>query len=224
MARQLVLDLPSRPALGRADFYVTPANAVAVGMVDLWPDWPMRRMAVVGPEGAGKTHLAHVWSARAGADILPAESLVGMSVGAVDATAALVVEDADRVGTLGDSAEEALFHLCNRLAARGSLMLSGRDAPARWPVALPDLRSRIAATPVARLEPPDDALLGAVLVKLFADRQLAVGPDLVQYLLPRMERSFAAAEALVGALDRAALARQRPVTARLAAGVLRMPE
>lgn len=224
MARQLVLDLPSRPALGRADFFVSPANAVAVGLVDLWPDWPMRRMAVVGPEGAGKTHLAHVWSARAGAGFVPAAALATLALGAVDADAALVVEDADAVGALGAAAEEALFHLCNHLAVRGSLLLSGREPPARWPVALPDLASRLAATPVARLEPPDDALLGAVLVKLFADRQLAVGPDLVQYLLPRMERSFAAAEALVIALDRAALASRRPVTARLAAEVLRVPE
>ena len=100
-------------------------------------------------------------------------------------------------------------------------MLSGREPPARWPVGLADLGSRLAATPVARLEPPDDALLGAVLVKLFADRQLAVAPDLVQYLVPRIERSFAAAEAVVAALDRAGLARRRPVTARLAAEVLR---
>jgi chromosomal replication initiation ATPase DnaA len=220
-SRQLVLDLPGRPALGRADFFVAPANALAVAMVDRWPDWPMRRLAVVGPAGAGKSHLAHVWSGRAGATILPAEALPGLAIGDVAADAALAVEDADRVGRLGPAAEEALFHLCNRLAAAGSLMLSGREPPARWPVALPDLASRLRATPLARLEPPDDALLGAVLVKLFADRQLAVGPDLVQYLLARIDRSFAAAEAVVAALDRAGLARHRPLTARLAGEVLR---
>jgi chromosomal replication initiation ATPase DnaA len=223
-SRQLVLDLPARPALGRADFFVSPANALAVALVDRWPDWPMRRLAVVGPRGAGKTHLAHVWSARAGATIVPVEDLTALAVAEVAADAALAVEDADRVGGLGPAAEEALFHLCNRLATGGSLMLSGREPPARWQVGLPDLASRLAATPLARLEPPDDALLGAVLVKLFADRQLAAGPDLVQYLLPRMERSFAAAEAIVAALDRAGLALRRRVTARLAAEVLRAPE
>jgi chromosomal replication initiation ATPase DnaA len=223
-ARQLVLDLPVRPALGRADFFVAPSNALAVALVDRWPDWPMRRLALVGPEGAGKTHLAHVWAARVGATILPVEALLSLAVGEVEPGAALAVEDAARVGAVGPVAEEALFHLCNRLALDGGLMLSGREAPARWPVALADLASRLAATPVARLEPPDDALLGAVLVKLFADRQLAVGPDLVQYLLPRMERSFAASEAVVAALDRAGLARHRPVTARLAAEVLRVSE
>jgi chromosomal replication initiation ATPase DnaA len=221
VARQLVLDLAVRPALGRADFLVAPSNALAVALVDRWPDWPMRRLAVTGPEGAGKTHLAHVWSARTGAAILPAEALAGLAVGEVEPEAALVVEDADRVGALGPAAEEALFHLCNRLAPAGGLMLSGREPPARWPVVLADLGSRLAATPVARLEPPDDALLGAVLVKLFADRQLGVAPDLVDYLVPRIERSFAAAEAVVAALDRAGLARRRPVTARLAAELLR---
>ena len=219
-SRQLVLDLPVRPALGRADFFVSPANAIAVAMVDRWPDWPMRRLAVVGPQGAGKSHLAHVWSARAGAAILPVEALAELALGEIAETAALAVEDADRVGALGADAEEALFHLCNRLAARGSLMLSGREPPARWPVALPDLASRLEAAPVARLEPPDDALLGAVLVKLFSDRQIVVGLDLVNYLVARIDRSFAAAESLVARLDQAGLARHRPITVRLAAEVL----
>jgi len=220
-ARQLVLDLAVRPALGRDDFLVAPSNALAVALVDRWPDWPMRRLAVTGPQGAGKTHLAHVWSARARATILPVEALAELAVGEVEPDAALVVEDADRVGGLGVAAEEALFHLCNRLGPSGGLMLSGREPPARWPVGLADLGSRLAATPLGRLEPPDDALLGAVLVKLFADRQLAVAPDLVQYLLPRIERSFAAAEAVVALLDRAGLARRRSVSVRLAAEVLR---
>ena len=127
------------------------------------------------------------------------------------------VEDADRIRPADrGAAEEALFHLCNRLAAGGSLLVTGREPPARWAIALPDLASRLGATAVARLDPPDDALLAAVLVKLFADRQLTVAPDLIRLLLGRMERSFAAAEAMVAALDRAGLARHRPVTARLA--------
>jgi chromosomal replication initiation ATPase DnaA len=221
---QLVLDLPVRPALGRADFFVSPANRLALAQVESWPGWPSGRLAVTGPEGAGKTHLAHVWAARAGARIIAGADLPGLDLAGMPADAAMVVEDADRLRDLGRSrslAEEALFHLCNHLAAGGgSLMATGRLAPARWRIALADLASRLRAAPVARLEAPDDALLAAVLVKLFADRQIAVAPDLIRYLLARMERSFAAAEALVAALDRAGLSRHRPITARLAAEVL----
>ena len=219
-SRQLVLDLPWRAAHGREAFFVSPANALALAQVDSWPAWPGGRLAVAGPRASGKTHLAHVWAARAGATVLPAGGLAGLDLGALAGDAVLAVEDVDSLG--GDAAaEEALFHLCNHLAAGGgSLMVSGREAPARWPVALPDLASRLRAAPVARLEPPDDALLAAVLIKLFADRQLAVGPDLIQFLLTRMDRSFAAATAMVAALDRAGLARHRPITPRLAAEVL----
>lgn len=221
---QLVLDLPARPALGRADFFVSPANALALAQVDAWPDWPARRLAVVGPAGAGKTHLVHVWAARSGAQVLAAADLGAIDPAAVPAAAALAVEDADRLealpGVARRAAEEALFHLCNRLALSGSLMLTGRSAPALWPVALPDLASRLRTAGVARLDSPDDALLSALLVKLFADRQIAVGPDLIRYLLGRIERSFAAAEAAVVALDRAGLAQKRPITLRLAAEVL----
>lgn len=219
-AAQLAFDLPARPALGREAFFVAGPNRLALAQVDAWPDWPMRRLAVAGPEGAGKTHLAHVWAARSGAEVLPAASVAGLDLAAVPGGAALAVEDADRVA--GERpAEVALFHLANHLAAGGgSLMVSGREPPARWPLVLPDLASRLGAAPVARLEAPDDALLAAVLVKLFADRQVAVAPGLIAYLVSRMERSFAAAEALVGALDRAGLAGHRPLTPRLAAEVL----
>ncbi len=216
--RQLVFDLPTRPSLGRAAFNVSPSNEMALAQVERWPDWAGRRLAVAGPQGAGKTHLVHVWAARSGGEIVAAEALAGLDVGAVAPDAALAVEDADR--GLEAAGEEVLFHLCNRLSASGSLLVTGREAPARWPLRLPDLRSRLAAAEVARLEAPDDALLAAVLVKLFSDRQLPVGPGVIQYLVARMDRSFAAAEAMVAALDRAGLAGRRPVTVRLAAEVL----
>lgn len=227
--RQLAFDLPARPALGRAAFYVAEPNRLALAQVERWPAWPGGRLAVTGPSGSGKTHLAHVWAARSGAAILPAARLPEVDPGAVAGDAALAVEDADRLAELGEgaarAAEEALFHLCNRLAAGGgALMVSGRRAPAFWPLALPDLKSRLEAAPVAALEPPDDALLAAVLVKLFADRGVGVGPELIRYLLARMDRSFEAAEALVARLDAAGLARGRPVTTRLAAEVLAAPE
>lgn len=224
-ARQMALDLPARPALGRADFYVAEPNRLALAQVERWPDWPGGRLAVSGPTGSGKTHLAHVWAARSGARILGAADIAGLDPVATPAGAAVAVEDADRLADLGAAAaragEEALFHLANRLAAGGgSLLVSGRGAPAHWPLRLPDLASRLAAAPVAALEAPDDALLGAVLVKLFADRGIGVGAGLIRYLLTRMDRSFEAAEAVVARLDRAGLAGRRPVTVRLAAEVL----
>lgn len=222
--RQLALDLPARPALARSDFFVSPANRLALAQIDAWPDWPDRRIAVAGPKGAGKTHLAHVWAARSGAVILEAGALAAADPAGVPADGAVVVEDGDGLAEApADGAgQEALFHLCNRLlAGGGSLMVTGREAPAQWGLTLPDLASRLRTAAVARLEAPDDALLAVVLIKLFADRQLEVGPDLIQYLLPRMERSFAGAEAVVARLDRAALAARRTVTPRLAAEVLR---
>jgi len=226
VARQLAFDLPARPALGRSDFFVSPANRTALALIDAWPDWPERRLAVAGPPGSGKTHVAHVWAARARAEILPAAALDGLGPDAVPAAAALVVENVDTVADLPTATaarvEEALFHLCNRLrAGGGSLMVSGRSAPSRWRLALPDLASRLEAAAVARLEPPDDALLAAVLVKLFADRQIPVGPELIPYLVARMDRSFESAEATVARLDRAGLAARRRITPRLAAEVLR---
>jgi chromosomal replication initiation ATPase DnaA len=223
--RQMALDLPARPALGRTDFFVAEPNRLALAQVERWPTWPGGRIAVSGPAGSGKTHLAHVWAARSDARILPAADLAGLDPVAAAAGGSVAVEDADRLADLPEAAaragEEALFHLANRLAAAGgSLMVSGRSAPAHWRLRLPDLASRLAIAPVAALEPPDDALLGAVLVKLFADRGIGVGAGLIRYLLARMDRSFEAAEAVVARLDRAGLAGRRPVTVRLAAEVL----
>jgi chromosomal replication initiation ATPase DnaA len=223
---QLVFDLATRPALGRADFFVSPANRLALAQLDAWPAWPEGRLAVTGPAGSGKTHLAHVWAARSGARIIAAHDLALIDLARLPARSALAVEDADQLSALDPGArramEEALFHIANHLAlGGGSLMVSGRAAPAQWDLALPDLASRLGAAPVARLEPPDDALLAAVLVKLFTDRQLPVTPDLVTYLVSRMDRSFVAAETLVARLDAAGLERRRRVTRALAAEVLR---
>ncbi|MBP7002899.1 DnaA/Hda family protein [Amaricoccus sp.] len=224
----MALDLPSRPALGRADFFVSEPNRLALAQVDAWPGWPSGRLAVAGPPGAGKTHLAHVWAARSAARILPAEALPTLDL-AAGVSDALAVEDVDRLADLAPAerraAEEALFHLCNRLAAGGgSLMVSGRAAPARWRLDLPDLASRLAVAPVATLAPPDDALLAAVLVKLFADRGVGVAPPVIRFLVARIDRSFEAAEAVVARLDRAGLARGRPITVPLAAEALAAPE
>jgi chromosomal replication initiation ATPase DnaA len=213
--RQLAFDLPSAEAMTRADFFVTPSNALALQMVESWQAWPGRKLLLIGPEGAGKTHLAQVWAAAAGAIILPARDLGGVDIARL-AGRAVAVEDADRIG----SAEAALFHLHNLITLDAALLLTARTPPRDWGLTLPDLVSRMQATPVAQLDAPDDALLSAVLVKLFADRQVAIAPNLVPYLVSRMPRSVGAARALVAALDARALAAGRPITRALAGEVL----
>ena len=212
---QLALAWPATAAAGRDDFMVSAANATAVALLDAWPDWPDGRLALVGPEGAGKTHLASVWAAEARARVLPASALRAAEAPAL-ARSPLVIEDADR-----GVDEEALFHVWNACASAGrGLLLTGRTPPADWDVALPDLASRLASLTPARLGDPDDALLSIVLLKLFADRQLAVRPALIGYLLPRMERSYAAAQAVVARLDAESLRRGVPPGAALARALL----
>lgn len=216
MTRQLTFDLTGAEALTRDDFFVAPSNALALQTVEGWQDWPGGKLLLVGPEGSGKTHLAHVWAAAAGAVILQAQALAGLDISALSG-ARVVVEDAEQIGP----AEAQLFHLHNLVTATGGALLLTADAPPRdWALTLPDLLSRLQAAPIARLEPPDEGLLSAVLIKLFADRQLAVAPNLIPYLVSRMPRSIGAARALVAALDTAALAEGRAVTRALAAGVL----
>lgn len=213
---QLVLDLGHRPALGARDFLVAPCNAAAVAWIDRWPDWPSPALVVHGPPGCGKSHLAAVWRARSGATLVAARALQGEPEPWRGARPAMVVEDAD-----GELDETALLHRFNLLAAaRGSLVLTARTPPAQWAVRLADLRSRLVGAPAVAIAPPDDALLGAVLAKLFRDRQLAVADEVTGYLVARMERTFAAANRLVAALDAAALAERRAVTVPLARLVL----
>jgi len=216
-AAQLILDLGHRAASGREDFLVAPSNAEAVRWLDLWPAWPAPALTLHGPAGCGKSHLAQVWRQRSEALLLARESLVVDGLGErLGARRAAIVEDAER-----GVEEEALLHLYNLLAeARGHLLLTSRAPPARWRISLADLRSRLLAAPAVAVEAPDDALLSALLVKLFADRQLRVSAELVAFLVPRMERSFAGAARLVAALDAAALAAGRPPTLPLARSVL----
>ena len=218
MAEQLVFDLPVRRALGRGDFYVSEANRSAADAIEAWMDWPDRKLALVGPRGSGKTHLAHVWAAESGARVTDARALAAADIPAL-ASGPVAVEDADMLS--GKDAEEALLHLHNLvLTEGGALLLTATSPPSRWRLALPDLASRMQGVAVARLSAPDDALLSAVIVKLFADRQIAVRPAAIAYLVRRIERSFAAAGDIVEALDRAALAGHAPVTRTLAAAVL----
>ncbi|WP_132546404.1 DnaA/Hda family protein [Rhodovulum euryhalinum] len=220
MIRQLAFDLPVRPARGRAAFFVAPANDLAVAQIEAWRDWPGGKLALIGPEASGKTHLAHVWAELTGAPVVQAAALDGTDLPALAASGAVAVENGDRIGGDGP-AEAALFHLHNLMqAGGGALLLTARTPPRDWAIALPDLASRMQATATVHLSPPDDALLAAVLVKLFADRQLAVKPELIGYLVERMERSFAAAAETVAAIDREALATGHRPGIRLARAVL----
>ena len=218
MTAQLAFDLPARAALRRADFFVSPANATALATLERG-NWPGGKLLLIGPEGAGKTHLAHIWAAMSGATLLPGAALAHADIDA-RSTRPVALEDAQAVA--GDPrAEAALFHLHNRLAERGlALLLTAPTPPRDWGLGLPDLLSRMQATALARIEAPDDTLLTAVLVKQFADRQLAVPPALIGWLTARMDRSLAAARDLVARLDAAALAQGRPVTRTLAAQIL----
>lgn len=215
MIRQLAFDLPNAEAMTRADFFVAPSNALALQALEGWRDWPGRKLLLLGPEGSGKTHLAQVWATEAGAVVLRADALAGVDIGAL-AGQRVVVEDAHLIG----GAEEALFHLHNVVTAGGALLSTAPTPPRDWGLSLPDLQSRMQAAPVARLEAPDDALLSAVLIKLFADRQIAVQTNLIPYLVSRMPRSIGAARGLVVALDAHALALGRPVTRALAGDIL----
>lgn len=216
----LPLDLPHRDATGREDFMVTASNALAVGLLDQWPDWPDRRLLLIGPDGSGKSHLARIWAAETGADILRPRD-VTEEAGPELASRPLVLDDVDRALADGLLEEEALFHLLNACSASAKgLLLTARRSPAEWSVRLPDLASRLDATTPAPIDDPDDALLSMLLVKLFDDRQLRVRPALIGYLLGRMERSHAAARDLVARLDAEALRLGRPLDQRLAREVL----
>jgi chromosomal replication initiation ATPase DnaA len=223
MPEQLSIPLPVREALGRDDFFVSPANAEAVAMIEGWQSWPSRKLFLTGPSSAGKTHLAHVWANLSGARIVPADNLANADIPRLSA-GPVAIEDADRIA--GDrSLEEALFHLHNLTLAEGNSLLLTCDRPAnRLPLSLPDLASRMQGTPNTTLREPDDALLTAVLMKLMADRQLSPAPNLLSYLTRRIDRSFDAARDVVDRLDNMALATGRPINRALAAKVLDNPD
>ena len=187
-------------------------------MIERWPDWPDRMLLLVGPTGAGKTHLASIWAERAQAKCLPAAALRDAEVPTLVAAPALLIEDAEDA----TGAEKALFHLVNLVRESQSfLILTARRRPDLWGLATPDLLSRLRLAPVVEIGAPDDALIRDVLVKLFGDRQLIVDRSVVEYLALRIERSIDAARRIVDALDREALALGRAVTRPMAADILR---
>ena len=216
-SRQLILDLPQRAAFGRDDFLVTPSNAGAVALIDRYPDWPSYGAVLLGQAGSGKSHLLEVWRQAAGATLVSASEISSEQPDTLLHSGALAIDNAP--GPTLD--ERALFHLFNYARQTGGHVLIASDTdPAHWNVALNDLASRLKSLPVARLEQPDDALLRGVLVKLFADRQLAVEEPIISYLMLRMPRSLDAARSLVTEIDRLALTEKAPVTRGLVSRVL----
>jgi chromosomal replication initiation ATPase DnaA len=211
--RQLALALEHAQNFAREDFLEGSSNAAALALVSRWPDWPDRAAVLVGPAGSGKSHLAAIWAAEAGARFVAARALADADVPAALATGTLVIEDLAE----GAVDERALFHLLNLAREEGAyLLLTARKQPAAWTIALRDLASRLRALPVVTVAPPDDPLLRAVIVKMCADRQLAIDEALVAYLTTHIDRSFAAARQAVEWLDHEALRQQRPVTRALA--------
>lgn len=195
--------------MGRDDFLVGPANADAVAWIDRWPDWPNNALAVFGPAGCGKSHLARVFAARANARFYSAADIDLLHAEAIASeTGPVVIENGDRL-----IQERALFHVLNALReSKRALLLTGVEPPARWLVALPDLGSRLKAITAVGIASPDDDMFNAVLVKLFADRQIKIAPDVVSFLARRIDRSFDAARRIVAAADQSSLAEGRAVT------------
>ncbi|MET3520318.1 DnaA regulatory inactivator HdaA [Mesorhizobium abyssinicae] len=210
--RQLPLDLGHGTGYSRDELVVSSTNAQAVALVDRWPDWPSPVVVLAGPAGSGKTHLASIWLARAGA--------IRVDAGRIEQCIAdlgempVLIDDIDKHPV----DETGLFHLINAVRGAGSsLLLTARRFPSAWGVALPDLISRLKAAATVEIHEPDDLLLAGVITKLFADRQVEVEPHVVQYLVRRIERSLATAMRVVERLDRAALERKTPITRALAA-------
>ena len=205
MSSQLPLPLETRRSFTREEFIVAPGNSAAVGFIDSYPAWSSPAAALYGPAGSGKSHLANVWAARAGARIVEAATLDEVEL--VPAQG-LAVENVDGA-PLSAAAERALFALIER---GQPLLLTGREAPSAWVAHLPDLASRFRALLAFALWAPDEALLEALAKKLFADRQLSVPDAVVTQMIRALERSPAAVRDFVARADAAALAAKRPVT------------
>jgi chromosomal replication initiation ATPase DnaA len=211
-ARQLVLDLGHTPSHAEIDFVVAEGNEFAYRHVMSFPAWPNPLYLLLGPAKSGKSHLAAIWVLRSGARIADPAILEALA-GSPDLRPVLI-EDADS----GRYPESGLFHLLNQSIHSGRpVLMTARKAPRDWPLTTEDARSRVRLATSLILAPPDDALLSQMFVKLFGDRQIAVEPGLVSYLVRRMERAPNEVVALVDVMDRIALSRGTAVTRAVAA-------
>ena len=198
---QLRLPWAVHEQLSRAAFVAAPSNAQALSLVESWPKWPSPNAAIHGPAGSGKTHLLTLWAERATAAMVRGSALAPEQVLAAPTPLCLAIDDA-HLASAREPGARALFHALNRAVQEGgAILLSGELPPAQWPCGLPDLSTRLSALPAARIDPPEDELLAAVLTKLFADRQLRPPADLIGYVAARMERSLGVARTVVAMMD-----------------------
>lgn len=215
MASQLAFDLPTNVRLGLADFFVSDANVLAYALIQDPQSWPEKKLALIGPAGSGKTHLARVFAAQTAATIMNAKD-VRADTGLPDGN--VILEDGD---ALREEGEEWLFHVYNAFSRDGfTLLLTSRLPPARWDITLPDLASRLSTITSATIKNPDDPLLTAVLLKHFADRQLTPTPNAMAFLIKHLPRSFDAVRNIVETLDHQALAKSKPLTRSFVCTVL----
>lgn len=216
MSTQIQLPLTCPPTYAREDFEVSPSNAAAVARLDQWPDWAEGRLALVGPTGCGKTHLARAWAQAVDAVVVEADSWDDANLSSLRGRAVLV-EDADRHAV----SDETLFHILNMAGVDGgTVLLTGRTAPLAWTASVADLRSRLNALSVAAIDEPDDIVLKAVLKRAFAAALWNPEPDLYPYLIARLPRSAAEAQAAAALLSEAADSGRREMTKALAREVL----
>jgi hypothetical protein len=198
---QIALPLDWPVADADEDFLISDANRAAFDHLKRWSVWPVMATLVTGPRKSGRSLLGRIFVRKTGGRLF---------------------DDAE------SHDEEALFHAWNHAQHSRRPLLIVADVPApMWDTRLPDLRSRLTATPHVEIGEPDDLLIGNLIMKLLGDRGIAVPPELPQYLIPRIERSYVAVQQVVDALDRAALSHHRRITVAMAkralaeAGVMR---
>jgi len=219
MSNQLSFSLPKKETLDRDNYFVSQANQSAVSLIEDWINWPSRKLILVGSEGSGKTHLGHLWAGEVGATIISATTLMEQQISELS-KAPVLVEDINEIQR-NQPVEIVLFHLHNLLYSEGySLLMTSQILPGRLSFSLEDLQSRIEASTIAKLHPVDDDLLGAILIKMFADRQIYFSDKLLNYVLSRVERSYTAAKLFVDEVDSKAMAESRVIGKKLVRDIL----
>ena len=217
MATQLTFDLPFLPSHDRGDFFVSHSNEMAVRFMENWKNWPLKKHVLCGPKSSGKTHLSRIWATMSGAKVVKAQDICDPE--ALSQTH-LLIEDLHSIAGIA-AQETTLFHTHNLLQQKGfHLLMTGQGSPHHWGIVLPDLASRIQGTRHVALAPPDDRLFAALLAKQFSDRQLFPTPEVLQYLMIRLERSHDAARRFVERADQVALSKKRAISRNLAKHIL----